>query len=254
LQRTQYVAWKYPPEEIHTSEELEGETVTMEQSPINMHLAALKYRCSLEINNYRQKKESDDRYCLEIFKRAIIDGDNEAWVALQEQFRENVLIWLRCHTKRQEALRIETEQNYIDDTFKRFWLWGNNQRLEFRSLAGALKSLNLCLNSLITDNLRFYARSERIPLPENRISTASTNGGPDDKRELWQAIQKILTDKRELRIVFLLYNEGLKPREIIQHCPGEFSDEKEVYHLTRNALDRLRRNASIIRWKISYEE
>ncbi len=204
----------------------------MEQSPINMHLAALKYRCSLEINNYRQKKESDDRYCLEIFKRAIIDGDNEAWVALQEQFRENVLTWLRCHAKRQEALRIETEQNYIDDTFKRFWLW----------------------DSLITDNLRFYARSERIPLPENRISTASTNGGPDDKRELWQAIQKILTDKRELRIVFLLYNEGLKPREIIQHCPGEFSDEKEVYHLTRNALDRLRRNASIIRWKISYEE
>ena len=195
----------------------------MEQSPINMHLAALKYRCSLEINNYRQKKESDDRYCLEIFKRAIIDGDNEAWVALQEQFRENVLIWLRCHTKRQEALRIETEQNYIDDTFKRFWLWGNNQRFEFRSLAGALKFLNLCLNSLIIDNLRFYARSERIPLPEYRISTASTNGGPDDKRELWQAIQKILTDKRELRIVFLLYHEGLKPREIIQRCPGEFS-------------------------------
>jgi hypothetical protein len=40
----------------HTSRKLEGETVATEQSPTNMHLAALKYRCSLEINNYRQKK------------------------------------------------------------------------------------------------------------------------------------------------------------------------------------------------------
>jgi hypothetical protein len=226
----------------------------MEQSPHNMHLIALKYRCSQEISNYYQQKPVDDRYCLEIFRRAMIDGDNEAWIALQEQFRANVMNWLRSHSKRQQALQVDTEENYVDDTFKRLWQWGKNQQLEFQSLAGALKSLHLCLNSLIVDNLRTYARNDSLSLLEERDTAGPADENAYDKREVWQAIQTLITDKREMRIIFLLYNEGLKPREIIERCPGEFTDEKEVYRLTRNALDRLKRNADIIRWKISYEE
>jgi DNA-directed RNA polymerase specialized sigma24 family protein len=227
----------------------------MEQAPDTMPLSALTYRCSQELGNYRQQKASDDRYCLEIFRRAMVDGDNEAWVALQERFRDNVLYWLRCHAKRQEALQIDTAQSYVDDTFKRLWQWSDNQKLEFRSLAGALKFLHDCLLSSITDNLRRYAWKERVPLPEYaHPNTWMVEEESYDRNELWKSVQAFLTDKHELRVIFLLYYEGLKPKEIVKRCPEEFADEKEVYRLTRRALYRLRQHADILRWKISYGE
>jgi DNA-directed RNA polymerase specialized sigma24 family protein len=226
----------------------------MEQSPIDMPIIALKQRCSQEISKYYQLKEGDDRYCLEIFRRAMIDGDNEAWIALQEQFRSNVLSWLHVHSKRQEALQIDTAENYVDDTFKRLWQWGKNQQHEFQSLAGALKSLHLCLNSLIIDTLRTNTRHDLLSLLDDRDVVAADAEDHYDKHELWRAIETLITDKQELRVMFLLYNDGLKPREIVERCPEEFADIKEVYRLARNGLERLKRNAEILRWKISYDE
>ncbi len=226
----------------------------------------LKYRCAQEISNYHHGKLSDERYCLEIFRRALADDDNDSWIALQEQFRANVVFWLRRHSKRQEALQIENEQNYVDDTFKRFWQWGHNQRRAignltefdnlagFNSLSGALKFLHDCLESLIRDNLRTFVRQQQVPLPEYDLPTPSTSEEYIIRRELWHVIQNILTNKRELRVIFLLYHEGLKPREILQRCPKEFADVKEIYSLTKNAMDRLKRHSAIIRRKIDYEE
>lgn len=226
----------------------------MEQSPNTMHIVALKSRCAQEISKYYRQRQGDDRYCLEIFRRAMIDGDNEAWTALQEQFRANVMSWLHSHSKRQEALQVDIEENYVNDTFKRLWLWGRNQQFEFQSLAGALKSLHLCLNSLIIDNLRMHTRHDLLALLENKETAGPEDEGSYDKLELWRAIETLITDKRELRVMFLLYNDGLKPREIVERCPEEFQDVKEVYRLARNGLERLKRNAEILRWKISYEE
>jgi len=225
----------------------------MEQSPQNMRLITVKYRCSQEVSKYHQQHQVDDRYCLEIFRRAMIDGDNEAWIALQEQFRANVTNWLRSHSSRQQALLVDTEENYVDDTFKRLWQWGKNQQLEFQTLAGALKSLHLCLNSTIIDTIRASMRNERFSLLEDRETPGPEGEEPYDKHELWVAVQKLIPDKRELRVMFLLYNDGLKPREIVERCPDEFTDVKEVYRLARSGLDRLKRNADILRWKISYE-
>jgi len=227
----------------------------MEPAPDMMPLSELKQRCSHELGNYQPQQPGDDRYCLEIFRRAIVDDDNEAWIALREQFCSNVLYWLRCHAKRQEALQIENEQSYVDDTFARLWQWGRKRRLEFRSLAGALKFLHLCLNSSVIDHLRRFARKERVPLQEDGLPRESPQEEEGyDRGALWKALQTLLTNQRERRVIFLVYHEGLKPREIVEFCPGEFADVKEVHHLLRGALDRLRRHMEILRKKISYGE
>ena len=126
----------------------------MEQTPGSMPLSLLQELCAQETQNYRSTRRSDEQYCLEIFRRAVVEAANEAWMALQEQFRENVLYWLRRHSRRVEALRVDTEQNYVDDTVKRLWQWSHNQRAElsalvefnrqtgFKSLPGALKFLH----------------------------------------------------------------------------------------------------------------
>ena len=227
----------------------------MEPAPNRMSLAALQHRCAYELSAYQPQQSGDDRYCLEIFRRAIVDGDNEAWIALQEQFRDNVLYWLRCHAKRQVALQIETEQSYVDDTFARLWHWGRNRKLEFRSLAGALKFLHLCLNSSVVDYLRRYMYKEHVPLQEYGLSSASRQEEEGyDRRALWKEIQRILTNPRERRVIFLVYYEGLKPREIVRLYPEEFADVKEVHRLLKNAYRRLRQHKDILGRKISYGE
>ena len=55
---------------------------------------------------------------------------------------------------------------------------------------------------------------------------------------IWGSVQSALPDVREQRLAFLLFNCGLKPREIVSHCPQEFCDVQEVYRLRRTILEQ----------------
>jgi hypothetical protein len=58
--------------------------------------------------------------------------------------------------------------------------------------------------------------------------------------ELWEHLSCLFPNKREQRLMYLSYNCGLKPGEIIRLCPGEFSDVQEIYRLRRSILERMR--------------
>lgn len=231
--------------------------IIMDTSPRDMNLAVLTGRCSLEVSRYRHRESSDDRYCLEIFRRALVLHNEAAWNVLYTQFNESVCLWFRNHACKEAALRHDTEKSYIDETFKRFWQWGYNQQtLEFTSLAGALRALHLCLNSAIMDTLRAYERPKEEPIPDYGQSDDTQLLVEDSyhQDEWWHIVADILTPASEQRVIYLLYYCGFKPREIMRHCTGEFSSEQEIYRITRNALDRLRRNSDKLRWKLSDDE
>ena len=65
--------------------------IEREELPKNMSLLALADRCMSEINNYRRREASNDRYCLEIFRRAMLEHDNAAWELLKDRFMEYML-------------------------------------------------------------------------------------------------------------------------------------------------------------------
>jgi hypothetical protein len=71
--------------------------------------------------------------------------------------------------------------------------------------------------------------------------------------ELWTLIERALPDRRERRLVYLLFVLDLKPREIVREAPQDFPTPQEVYRLTRNVLDRLRRNPALRSWMESNE-
>ncbi|GCF11444.1 hypothetical protein [Dictyobacter arantiisoli] len=215
-----------------------------------MSLLALTEYSLLEMARYRRKEVSDDRYCLEILRRAVVLRDNEAWMVLRKQFNDTARLWLGGHSHRERALRYETEQTYIDDSFRRFWQAASDQKLSFVTVGSALRYLKLCLHCAIMDTLRAFARAnvERIP----------DYGHPDeplvedhyDEGELWEAIKSVLPGKREQRVAYLHFHCNLKPREIMRYCPGEFQSEEELYRLKRNIMERILRNADKIRWRL----
>ena len=227
----------------------------MDRNPKDMSLSELADRCESEMNNYSRGEAHDDQYCLEIFHRAMLQGDSSAWELLHQHFKSTMLRWLRSHPNRDTARRLESEENYIVQAFERFWSSTvHHQHLEFSTLAAALRYLHASLNGAILDTLRTYSRAKEDPLPEPGFPGEPMAQDSDDGRDLWQILQRMLSGKQEQRLAYLLFHCGLKPREIVHHFPQEFRDVKQIYRLHRQIIERLQRNRDRLRWQLGDEQ
>src|SRR6266566_3071528 len=192
----------------------------MDESPKNMRLPALADRCMSEINNFRRGEASSDQYCLEIFRRAMLEHDDAAWDLLVGRFKEFLLAAFRRHPRSEAATRLDSPENYVARAFTRFWIAAvHNQQMTFTSLGGALRYLRVCLDSTILDMLRSDARRTEVPLPETGFAGEPAVEDQDEGSELWEVIRDMLPSERERRLAFLLYQCNLKPREIVRLRP-----------------------------------
>lgn len=177
-----------------------------------------------------------DPYPLEMFRRALVEGDLQARQWVQDSYRETVLGWLRSHPRKEEAYRFSGENYYITQTFARFWqLAAGNSSLGCNTPATALKYLRACLNGVLLDSLRAASSPEAWP-----------GKNSNDRSKLWGNLQALLPDVREQRLAYLLYHCGLKPAEIVRVCPQEFSDVQEISCLRLHILERLVRNEMLL--------
>jgi hypothetical protein len=209
-----------------------------------------------ELQRFRSRASSDDHYALEILRRATVEQTDEAWAALQQCFSEIIRVWIRCHPSSDVALLRDSEENYVAQTFSRFWCAMHHQHVEFTTLPAALSYLHATLNGVITDTLRSHLRlcSREVPFPEPGLSNEPSAEEPLESEGLWESIQTLLCDERERRIFYLLYFCGLKPREIVMRCPEEFAEVKEIYRLNQNIIGRLQRNSERLRYLCGSDE
>ena len=222
-------------------------------TPCNaLSVPQLAAQCMKEVENYHRGEPYTEAYGVELLRRATVLGDAEAWESMQHCFSDLVLSWLRRHPYKEIACRFENEENYVAQTFERFWQATTlTQKVAFDSLAAALRYLRLSLNGAILDSLRMNVRSREVSLPEPGepgepyIEEATSNS------EVWEIIQNMLIDKREQRLVYLLFYCGLKAREIVCYLPQEWSDVHEIYRMRRTIIERLLRNADQLRWRLS---
>ena len=213
--------------------------------------AQLAQRCAAEQQLFRQHTPSDDRYCLELFLRAIRQRDERAWDVIYQQFSGTVLGWLRQHPCASRLRDHDEPDAYITAAFRKFWLATASPGAatpHFATLASVLAYLRSCLNSVVLDEMRqIQARQREEPL-DLASNSAAAEPAHQSIQELWVLIERALSDRRERRLVYLLFVLELKPRDIVQEAPHDFPSAQEVYRLTRNVLDRLRRNPALRAW------
>jgi hypothetical protein len=217
--------------------------------------AALAEQCLLQLYAYRRGEPCDESYGLELFRRATVEGDAEAWACVQRCFSDTVLAWLRRHPSRATACCLESEANYVALAFERFWQAITlSQQVAFRTLAAALRYLRASLHGAILDTLRANSRLKEVALPEPGEPGEPFLEEQAEASELWDVLQGMLPSRRERQLAYLLYHCGLKPRQIVRFCPQEWHDVQEIYHLRRSILERLMRNADQLRWRLSQQE
>ena len=233
-------------------EQLSSAAMIRETPCSALSVQQLAAQCMKEVDNYHQGKPYTDVFGVELLRRATMLDDPEAWTWIQHCFSGLVLHWLNRHPYRETACRIENEENYVAQTFERFWQATSlTQKVTFNTLAAALRYLRLSLNGAILDSRRANARSREVPLPEPGELGEPYIEDVTSSSETWEIIQSMLPDKREQRLAYLLFYCGLKAREIVRFLPQEWSDVQEIYRLRRSITERLLRNADQLRWRLS---
>jgi hypothetical protein len=112
----------------------------------------------------------NEGYCLELLRRIITEGDQEARAELQQSWNEILLGWLRSHPGRVVACRWESEEYYIAMAFERFWQAAVEGQVTCQALVEVLIYLRASLNGIILETLRTNSRPGESSRP--------TPGGP----------------------------------------------------------------------------
>lgn len=220
-------------------------TAAYSRSARALSISALVEQCQQEIQAYRRGELSNEASGLELLRRAIVQGDQDAWNGVQQSFSESVRAWLHGHPRREAACRLESEETYMAQAFERFRQAAVQQQIAFQTLSGAGVYLRASLHGVIMDRLRTNSLPGEIPSPipgEPRLKNQI------DSNAAWEVLQALQLSEREQRLAYLLYHCGLGPREIVRLCPQEWSDINEISRLRCNILQRVLRNANQLPW------
>jgi hypothetical protein len=219
------------------------------QRRIDMMSNPLPSSCSNCVENLATAPQGDlssvdrdilnDQCWLEMFRHTLLQSDQCARDMLRERFSEVVRGWVRLHPRGEEACRFEKEEHYVAQTFECFWQVTGHKELEFGTLAAVLRYLQASLDGVIVETLRLYScqgevsRLEPGPLRE---PITPVHGNSD---QVWENIRSLLPGIREHRLAYLLFHCGLRPREIVDFYPQDFSDVGEISRLRHTVLEQV---------------
>jgi DNA-directed RNA polymerase specialized sigma24 family protein len=213
-------------------------------------LLELARRCREETVRFLSGGDRDDAYCFEIFQRAVVDRDQEAWEAIVVQYRGIILACVGQHSA--AAVLRETDDYWVNRAFQRFWSAVGPDRFGyFPDLPSLLKYLKLCVHSVLMDDMRARRAGSTTSLddvPESlpsRANAESTVLGKLSAQQLWETINRQLQDDAERQVVLLSFVRDLKPAEIAERHPELFATVADVYRVKRNVIERLRRNPEV---------
>lgn len=220
-------------------------TVAYVPSLIDLAVSALAVRCQAEAEQFRTGQSHDDRYAIELFRRAIVERDEPAFEAAYQIYHGQVSAWCRRSGADDEDL-----EEFVNTTWSKFWIHFTEAKLlAAGSLAGILTYLKLCSRSVTLDAERRGAPTTGLDAAEE---VATSDLAPDEhyinaeqRETLWRIVERHLHTERERTLIRLTYQLGLRPVDIHAALPDLFQEVTDVYRMLRNVLDRLRRDADL---------
>jgi DNA-directed RNA polymerase specialized sigma24 family protein len=197
----------------------------------------LANRCRKE--SAKSPQHRDTRYCFELFRRAIVGGDEAAWAAIHVQYHPLVRHWLG------DVADIE---NLVQETFARFIQAVTAERFtagEFPVLGSLLAfmkrtAINLRINEERRAKLERHALGDWFEQDQARMT--SDYLGRVIRQELADYVRDHLKDEQERLVLRLTYEFDLRPREIAHRYPRHFKNADEVHQVKERLKKRLERD------------
>jgi hypothetical protein len=209
-----------------------------------MTLHDLRRRCAEETARFFRGGTPDNAYCFELFRRALHDGDEQAWQLIYAQYEPEAVGWVRRHP--QFELTGEDVDFFVNQAFASMWkAWTPDHFERFPNLPALLSYLQSCVATSILQYMRRVPDvTEDEPL-DSAAATPAPAPQPYWREEFWRLVSERLNDEKELVVLEYQFVLDLKPREIYAQFPKMFSDVREVYRTRDNILRRLRRDPEL---------
>lgn len=207
-------------------------------------------RCAEQNRSFYHRQANDERFCLELFRRAIVKREDAAWTAIVAQYRPQVERWIQ----RMGSVDVQLAEELTADAIMRFWrAYTPNDLFRARGLSDILGYWRDCARSAVLD-WRRRTRREALSLDDlDGFTSPNKAGNPWEDRlaqqeiraQLWHLVLEHCQDEDDLLLTRRVFVEGLKPREVFAQAPQRFTRQEEVYQKLRNLKDRLRRDPQV---------
>ena len=185
----------------------------------------------------------------ELFRRAIVERDEQAWAEGAARYRAMLITWAgRCSSS---ATIQERCDDIADMAFARAWAALTPERFaSIPSLAALLAYLRTCVSTAIIDYARNALLHERLSQAvesEEIVSIEDVVLDRLDRQALWRiALSEAHTEQERLVLVEnCMYS--LRPATIFARHPQQFSSITQIYTAKRNLIERLKRNPELQR-------
>lgn len=213
----------------------------------------LARHCAEESRLFFKGQPSDDHYCYELFRRAIVDRNSYAWDSIYQQYRNLVSGWVR-RCSGFEAAGGDVEE-LVNFTFAKLWRSLTPAKFSrFDTLQALLRYLQMCAGSAVTDRVR-RRRNEQFLEPLEVLGTQASGERVEghvltevERSRFWADVRQHLNDEQEEALVYGYFVLGLKPRQIYDQFGARFDAVEDVYRVKRNVLNRLRRATQLQTW------
>jgi DNA-directed RNA polymerase specialized sigma24 family protein len=224
----------------------------------SLSLEALQSGVLAEEQRFRRGEPRDDCYALEVFRRAVVEGDDAAWEALQSLYQRQVFGWSRGLNT---GASIE---NVAALAWEKFWqCFKADKFARAEGLPAIQRYLKACVQTTVIDTARQERQTSLLSLdrhsefgdrdaPSLAESLVDTDPLPEEslvqdeeRGSIRQIVSQYVRSNHDRAIIHLRYELGLTSAEIQARRPDLFPIVADVYQTTRNLLDRLRRDHAL---------
>lgn len=215
-------------------------------------LSGLRHRCAQESDRFFNRQAYDPSFCYELFRRAILQRNEQAWAAIYHQYQRLVIHWVERNTA--FASSGEEAQFFMNRAFEKMWLGITAEKFPtFEDLSSLLRYLQMCVHSVMVDFVRQKEHKLKLEAVEELTRQPAARGTAVEdgianalaRKELWAWLQTQLKDEQEQVAVYGLFVLALKPRDLADLYPQVFDDVKEIYRTKENLMARLRRSEEL---------
>jgi hypothetical protein len=194
-----------------------------------------------------QSSECANHDGYELFRRAFVDRDEQAWIESTTRYRPMLISWAgRCSAS---ATIMDRCDDIADLAFARAWSAISPERFaKFPSLGALLAYLRACVTTAVIDS----ARGEMINERAYQVAEADDVATPEqvvcaqlDREEFWRIASGLAHSEQERVALIEGFMYDLRPRAILARHPNLFASASEIYCAKRNLIERLKRCAEL---------
>jgi hypothetical protein len=209
-----------------------------------MPLAALVAALRANTDAYFKGRSSDDRFAMELFRRAVLERSEEAWQAIHDTYLGLVTGWVRRHPA--FAGSGEDSAYLANRAFERLWrVLGSDRLVNFPTLPSLLKYLKLCVHGAVVDAARSRGNVacdalDCFAVPSQGRGNVEQTEGLIHAEYLWNTVASVIGNPAQEHLAWDTLVLGMTPREVVAAHPENWSSVGQVYEAKASLLRRLR--------------